>query len=61
MRIDLPLQDLDLLVQDGDDGEQRPDGGRAGEGEGFGLAELLAAQDRQDRVGLVLDASAPGA
>jgi hypothetical protein len=61
MLANLPLQDFDLLVQDGDHGDQRPKGGRAGCGQRLGLAELLAAQRRQDRGRLVRGAPAPGA
>jgi hypothetical protein len=51
MRIDLPLQDLDLLItspQHRDGGTGR---GRGGRGEHLGLAQLLTTQHRLDSGG----------
>jgi hypothetical protein len=61
MLLHLPLQNLDLLVEDGDDREQRPDRGRVGGCQRGGLAELLAAQGAQDPGGPLGDVAAPGA
>jgi hypothetical protein len=45
----LLFQELDLLVQRGNHGDEGPDRGGVGEGEDLGLGELVAAQRRQDR------------
>ncbi len=57
----LPLQGFDLLVQGGDHRDERPGGGSVGGGEGRRLAQLLAAQRRQDRRRLVRDIPAVSA
>jgi hypothetical protein len=59
MGLHLPLQDRDLLVQGRDHRDQRSRGG--GVGGGRRLAQLLAAQRREDRVGLAGDIPATGA
>ena len=61
MLLHLPLQGLDLLVQDGDHRDQGPDGGRVGGGEGRRLTQLLTAQRGQDGGSLARDAATAGA
>jgi len=57
---DLLFQDLDLLVQRGDHGDEGPDRGGVGKREGLGLGEPVAAQRRQDRRGPLGDGAPPG-
>ena len=61
MRLHLPLQGLDLLVEGGDHRDQGPDRGGVGGGDGGRLAQLRAAQRRLDRRGLAGDVAAAGA
>ena len=61
IRLHLPLQDLDLLVQGGDHRDQGPDGGSVGGGDGRRLAQLSAAQRGEDRGRLAGDVAAAGA
>jgi hypothetical protein len=61
MLLHLPLQGFDLLVQDRDHRDQGADGGGVGGGDGRGLAQLRAAQRRQDRRRPVRDVPAAGA
>ena len=52
IRLHLPLQGFDLLVQDGDHRDQGADGDGVGVGDGRRLAQLGAAQRRQDDAAL---------
>jgi hypothetical protein len=61
MRLHLPLQGLDLLIEGAYHRDQGAGGGGVGGGQRRRLAQLLAAQCRQDRFCLVRDAAAPGA
>ena len=60
MLFHLRFEDPDLLVESDDHSDQGPDGGGVGGGQRGGLAEVLAAQRGQDRVGLARDVTAAG-
>src|ERR1039457_2360104 len=61
IRLHLPLQGLYLLIQGGDHRDQGPHGDSVGGGDSLRLAQLLAAQRRQDRRRLVRDVPAVSA
>jgi len=61
MGLHLLLQDFDLLVQGGDDRDQRPGRGCVGGRQRRRLAKVIAAQRRQDGGGPLGDVLAPGA
>src|SRR5712692_1868796 len=61
IRLHLPLQGLDLLIQGGDHRDQGPDGDRVGGGDSLGLAQLRTAQRGHDRGRLAGDVAAAGA
>jgi hypothetical protein len=61
IRLHLPLQDLDLLVEDGEHRDQGTGSGGVSGGDSLRLAQLLAAQRRQDRGRLGGDVAAAGA
>src|SRR5206468_8547882 len=60
MRLHLPLQAGDLLVEGGDDRGQGPHGSSVGGGQDGRPAQLRAAQRGQDRVGPAGDLAAAG-
>jgi len=57
----LLFEDLDLLVQSGDDRDERPDGSPVSGCQGRRPGQLLAAQRGQDGGGPLGDVAAPGA
>jgi hypothetical protein len=61
MRIDLPLQDRDLLVEGLEHRHGGAGGGRVRCGEHLGLAQMLTAQHRLDPGGFLRDVAPPGA
>ncbi|MFK0297017.1 hypothetical protein ACIQU6_42020 [Streptomyces sp. NPDC090442] len=61
MRLDLPLQGLDLGVEHVQDGEQYANGGGVGGGYGLRLTKVPSAQRRLDRCCLRGHVSAAGA
>jgi hypothetical protein len=58
--LDLPLQGGDLLVQRGQDGDQRADRGGICRGHDVRLAQVSGAQYSLDLPGAVSDAAAAG-
>jgi hypothetical protein len=61
MRIDLPLQDFDLLVESPQYRDGGAGGGRVDRGEYLGLAQMLTAQHGLDLGGRLRDVTAAGA